>query len=1124
MEENTSNADLVEEPEEDVPEAIETTTESGISSTESPDEPIVAEVAPPGGDVSGDTEPPGPTLRERLAAMFRWRRPDIPAPSTGQPETSSLANATLEEWTERRQFSLRSLFSSGAWIYALIVVLVIAALILPPISLPRRMGWVGFTRLNAENQSISHPDGITISVDPSDDVGLRVKLESIPQVEFMEGDVSSDLQAARDALPLWLEARSPFYSIDVGSRAKGPGTMEIVIPNDAEPWEKLDLYSWNGSDWEWIGATLDSEREVLVANVDSLPPSIVVMQTKTIVPAIGTISETEPDEQEAAVLTEIAQPGLFLGTDGLLLGEVVQLTNQTYESVLLIRNWQEGQIPNMGLLLDVLNDETIQETHIQEVVSAAQSRGAVAVLLDYQGMEDAQRDSFTSFVTALADALHAQNIWLELMVGMPTLGSSGWNTGPFDWASLGADTDAIIIPLPDDPAAFSESGQVSQLLTWATGQVNRYKIRVLVSSLSVDSSSEGVRYVSLEDALSPFGQVNAPDETTIEPGQEIQFTLVGQVTTITPHDAAGTYSIAYQDGDSESGTVWLGTPSYLARRLDWALRYNLGGVVVADMSSEDNLPGVLDAVYGYASAASMMEPTVLEVRWEISGPDSASTEELVSLSQPDYNWVAPEQPGDYTISAAIAGVSRGSVQMTIAEPTPEPPETLSEEEAACLQASFLADVTVPDGTQMESGEAYVKTWRLRNSGTCDWPEDTTLVLFSSQTGGPETFDVGSLTVGEEIEISLDLVAPEEDGSYSGQWNLKVGDADIDGGIVTVLIQVGEGVAVAAAPPPVVSGGTFELGGHVLNSNMLYAGQMHYAGMNWAKVQIRYAGGANDWIQASHNAGFYIQLSALGSPDMVLQGGFFESYANWVASLAAAGADAIEIWNEPNIGREWQEGSISPSSYTQLLCASYAAIKAANPSTLVISAAPAPTGWFGGCGPNGCDDLPFLQGMYNAGAAACMDYIGAHHNAGATSPSARNGHPADPASVHHSWYFLPQTEAYYNTFGGTRQLFYTEMGYVTPEGTCSNGLPSNFGWANGTTLAQQGAWLAEAVQLSIQTGMVRCVIVWNIDFNRSDCGDCDPSSGDCDPQASYGIIRPGGGCPTCDTLHAILGTR
>jgi hypothetical protein len=152
-------------------------------------------------------------------------------------------------------------------------------------------------------------------------------------------------------------------------------------------------------------------------------------------------------------------------------------------------------------------------------------------------------------------------------------------------------------------------------------------------------------------------------------------------------------------------------------------------------------------------------------------------------------------------------------------------------------------------------------------------------------------------------------------------------------------------------------------------------------------------------------------------------------------------------------------------------------------------------------------------MFVAGAANCMDYIGAHHNAGATAPSARTGHPADGGDHHHSWYFLPQTELYYNIFRGTRQLFYTELGYASQEGV--EPFPDNFWWGRGTNNAQQAAWLAEAVRLSIQTGMVRCIIVWNVDFLQAIPGD---------PQNGYAIIRPGGICPACDALHAVLGSR
>jgi hypothetical protein len=281
-------------------------------------------------------------------------------------------------------------------------------------------------------------------------------------------------------------------------------------------------------------------------------------------------------------------------------------------------------------------------------------------------------------------------------------------------------------------------------------------------------------------------------------------------------------------------------------------------------------------------------------------------------------------------------------------------------------------------------------------------------------------------------------------------------------------------------------------------------------MNWVKLQVHYGQDASGLVGTAHSNGYKIQLSALGSRDMVNQPDFHATYGAWVAGMAAAGADAIEVWNEPNIDHEWPVGQISPTAYTQLLCSAYSAIKNANAGTAVISAAPAPTGYFGGCSGNGCDDIPWLQGMVNAGAASCMDYIGAHHNAGATSPSASSGHPADGGGGHHSWYFLPQTRLYYNVFGGSRKLFYTEMGYASQEGVPT--FSEWFAWARGINNAQQAAWLAEAASLGSSTGMVRCIIVWNLDFGRY--GD--------DPQDGYAIIRPDGSCPACATLGAVMG--
>lgn len=310
----------------------------------------------------------------------------------------------------------------------------------------------------------------------------------------------------------------------------------------------------------------------------------------------------------------------------------------------------------------------------------------------------------------------------------------------------------------------------------------------------------------------------------------------------------------------------------------------------------------------------------------------------------------------------------------------------------------------------------------------------------------------------------------------------------------------------ATPTGLKQRDTFALGGYLRTAEHWNA--LRYAGMTWLKMPEPYPDNVAGSIKTNHDLGFKVLLTAFSNAEMVLSDTFIDDYTAWVAALAAAGADAIEVWREPNVDRSWA-GDIDPAAYTRLLCAAYKAIKEANPQTYVISAAPVPTGWFKGCSAAGCDDLPWLAGLYAAGAAQCMDYIGAQYVSGATSPSARTGHPGAAGDDYHSWYFLPQTEAYYQAFHGTRQLFYTALGYASQEGVPAFSTP--FAWAKGITNAQQAEWLAEAVQLALDSEMVRGIMIWNIDFKRYGS----------DPQDGYAIVRPDDSCPACVKLHEVL---
>ncbi len=1093
-----------------------------------------------------------------------------PEPELGETESAKAVSlADLEDQPEdARRFDVQAIFDSllgfvraNDWVaIAVVVVLLLAFLFLPPISLGKRLfGGGGYTVLAAESPSISHPDGLAVAIDAKAESKLRVKLESVPRADFVSDEASERLQAARKALPSYLVPKSPYYEVSTRRQDGGmPVELKVVIPNEAEPWETLDIYTWDGETWSWIASELDREEEVLVAHSDSVPDSVLVVQTEPSQVALVTDSGDLPSAEYEVLLTGVDLVGLTVGTLGGLTGDPALLPPGTVsENPILaptLRNWATGREPNRALVADMLTIEEDRAAHIQNLTTLVQDGSYGGLVVDYRGLQAEHRSAFTAFITELASALEAQNAWLAVTVDTPKQTGDTWETGGYDLAALGAVADQIRLCMPATPQDYAPGGTAEQLLIWATSQVNRYKLYPVFSTLSYD----GQRHVAMNEIVEALGSLNAGDANLqdgmmVTPGTDFNFQL-GEGGTLLNDPATGATRL-----ETGGSAYWLGTPAWLRSRLDLVSRYNIGGVVMQDLLAEGNFPDLRAALQSFQSDTPATPQSALDVVWEVTTPKGEVETAETSLSQPQFAWSAPEVTGTYEIAARVAGVSKGAVAVEVAAPrsvgrgggeeedtvtaagapdeenleeVPEEPEEEAEEEIddetegetdAALQAAFVADVTVPDNTQFDKGETFTKTWRLRNAGESAWPADTALIfVVGEQLASVNTVEVGEIASGEEVDISVTMTAPDQDGVYKSQWALQAAGAQIPGSLVYTIIQAGEGTPAAeeppaAAPPPSAIGSGFELGGHIEDGSFPFADTMHYAGMNWAKVQVRYPGDASGIIAAAHANGFKIQVSALGGSGMVTQDGFNETIANWVAGIAAAGADAIEVWNEPNIPREWQEGHISPESYTQLLCASYSAIKAANPNVAVISAAPAPTGYFGGCGPSGCDDIPFLQQMYNAGAANCMDYIGAHHNSGATPPSATSGHPADPGSSHHSWFFLPQTQTYYNIFGGSRQLFYTELGYVSPEGY--GWIPDTFAWGANTTVEQQAQWLAEVVQLSSQTGMVRVVIVWNVDF------DCyGPCGGVQDPQAGYAILRPDGSCPACESLHALLGTR
>lgn len=103
----------------------------------------------------------------------------------------------------------------------------------------------------------------------------------------------------------------------------------------------------------------------------------------------------------------------------------------------------------------------------------------------------------------------------------------------------------------------------------------------------------------------------------------------------------------------------------------------------------------------------------------------------------------------------------------------------------------------------------------------------------------------------------------------------------------------------------------------------------------------------------------------------------DAYAAYCGALAAryeGEISAYQIWNEPNLQREWAGHSPDAEGYVTLLRACATAIRAADPAALIISAGLAPTETEP---PIAVPDERYLQQMFDAGLSEVYDVLGVH---------------------------------------------------------------------------------------------------------------------------------------------------
>ena len=971
------------------------------------------------------------------------------------------------------KYRLRSLETAvettvaGMVIYGLIVVLILAGLFLPPISLGERIVSYGYVTIPPqEGKTITVEDGAQVTILPEGIQGkTKIKFSIVPRSNFLEGSAGKDLLLGAENIPPWLVMKSPYYRIQFrGQESPTRVLVRLPIPGDADPLYTLDLYTWNGEVWQWLPHVIPPGDDFIESSLDYLPPSVVVMQTKPLQPSVSAelAQAAALPAQAQGTVVEINPQGLYLDSNGTIRGDPGMLLQPdaaaTYIVIPTLRNWEESSAPRSDLIDNLLVDEKARQEHIQQIVELVVRNAYPGIDIDYRGINPNLRDDYSRFIAELAQALHENGKQLSVRLELPVqIAADRWETGVYDWVAIGAAADTVKIPVLEDPRAYDPGGQMDVMLTWAVGQVNRYKIQLLVSTRSLEESQDGTRKtLPYSEALAPLGQVTVEGGgTVVNPGQQVTFTLAGlqQSTGIQFDAASGTYWFAYIDPNGQQRTVWVESAASIARKLQYVAEYNLRGVAVQNLLGEANDAQVWEVIRKFLNLVIPPVESQFTVVWTVrSSEGGILVQDETNLTDSSYSWTAPQEGGEYLIAAAISsdgsttGAERGSISMLVATPTPIPTPT-----------------PLPTPTPMP--EPPTPTPAPPAPSAPSEPEQPA-------ASPPVASAVGNLPFGYGIQ------------------------ADPRGNKAANI-------------------------GHIQALGFNWVKFQ----MPWKDVepsQGNYQWGTwDDVIGAYSAAGIKVMLSIPKAPDWArppgddksVEGppadyGTFARFLGEVTNRYKGKVQAIEVWNEQNLWYEGGGSPMPPDQYVAMLAAAYETIKTANPEMIVVSGAPTPAGDVGN---KAIDDLNYLSAMYAAGLKNVSDAIGSHPS-GYNCPADGDWQTVeDPTATafrgpfenrHHSWCYRGTMEGYRNVMVANgddeKTIWPTEFGWAVS----SNPHPG-YDYARDNTLEEQAQWIVQSYQQGKAWGWVGTMFLWNLDYGVTAAGT---------ELAAFGLLNHGGAVP------------
>ena len=203
---------------------------------------------------------------------------------------------------------------------------------------------------------------------------------------------------------------------------------------------------------------------------------------------------------------------------------------------------------------------------------------------------------------------------------------------------------------------------------------------------------------------------------------------------------------------------------------------------------------------------------------------------------------SPEITSTFTPEPSMTIPPTATVTVT---PTLTPTATATS--VPCNRASFVSDVTYPDGSEVTINNGFVKTWRLQNTGSCTWTSGYKLIFSNGdRMGAPDEVVLTGSTVapGQTVDVSVNLTAPDTVGTYKGYFKLKSSDGSVFGigasGTNSFYVEIKAVSAILLLPPLIIT----PLIAVIPNANVTYSGQVACGGKYYLKFRVQNTGTAN----------------------------------------------------------------------------------------------------------------------------------------------------------------------------------------------------------------------------------------------------------------------------------------